>query len=436
MAVEWRRVVALPLTLLVVGNLQLIWGNAAAKVPCFFIFGDSLSDSGNNNGLLTLAKANYLPYGIDFPAGPTGRFTNGRTTVDLIGEHMGLESYIPPFAAARGPQILKGLNYASGSAGILDETGQHVGDRIPMDIQLNNHQTTVLRIGRMLGNETAGHLKRCLYSVYVGSNDYMINYYMPAFYPTSQAYSIEQFTDALIAQYSRQLMRLHSYGARKVVLFGLSPLGCLPILHLSTDKCADNINSALQLFNGRVKSLVDEFNKNLNDAKFIFINTFQIVSENLSALGTKMKKGPCCGVREMFCLPYTVPCTDRNGFAYWDNAHPTEVENKVLAGRAYSAQNPDDTYPMDISHLVEDTSTQPAGGGGSQVAGGEGASTAPPSGDVVEAGQGEGPGGTATTPTAINGWPFGTAAAASTRKLGLKCWGVVLAITYLSSLGV
>lgn len=56
------------------------------KVPCYFIFGDSYSDLGNNNGLITLAKANYPPYGVDFPGGiPTGRFTNGLNFVDYIG---------------------------------------------------------------------------------------------------------------------------------------------------------------------------------------------------------------------------------------------------------------------------------------------------------------------------------------------------------------
>ena len=56
------------------------------QVPCFFIFGDSLVDNGNNNGILTLARANYRPYGIDFTQGTTGRFTNGRTTVDVLGD--------------------------------------------------------------------------------------------------------------------------------------------------------------------------------------------------------------------------------------------------------------------------------------------------------------------------------------------------------------
>lgn len=44
-------------------------------------------DNGNNNGMLTLSRANYRPYGIDFPLGTTGRFTNGQTYVDALGKN-------------------------------------------------------------------------------------------------------------------------------------------------------------------------------------------------------------------------------------------------------------------------------------------------------------------------------------------------------------
>lgn len=55
------------------------------RVPCYFIFGDSVFDNGNNNVLNTSAKVNYSPYGIDFARGPTGRFSNGRNIPDIIG---------------------------------------------------------------------------------------------------------------------------------------------------------------------------------------------------------------------------------------------------------------------------------------------------------------------------------------------------------------
>lgn len=132
-------------------------GPLCQQVPCYFVFGDSLADNGNNNNLKTQAKVNYLPYGVDFPGGPTGRFTNGRNFADIIGnnqnnifymmfyvvstnifyclaeqinqyftgEFLGIKDYLPPFAASQGKNILNGVNYASGGCGILPETGRN-----------------------------------------------------------------------------------------------------------------------------------------------------------------------------------------------------------------------------------------------------------------------------------------------------------------------
>lgn len=81
-------VVFLGLFLLVVSTEEDVAGGRGRElVPALFIFGDSLIDNGNNNNLPSLARADYYPYGIDFPAGPTGRFSNGYTIVDEIGQY-------------------------------------------------------------------------------------------------------------------------------------------------------------------------------------------------------------------------------------------------------------------------------------------------------------------------------------------------------------
>lgn len=94
-----------------------------------FVFGSSLVDNGNNNFMdKSLAKANYLPYGIDFPFGPSGRFTNGKNVIDLLGQKLNFPSFIPPFSdpSTRGSRIIHGVNFASGASGILDETGSNI----------------------------------------------------------------------------------------------------------------------------------------------------------------------------------------------------------------------------------------------------------------------------------------------------------------------
>lgn len=138
----------------------LLWlGTCMAEtLSANFVFGDSLVEVGNNNYIASLSKANYIPNGIDFGM-PTGRYTNGRTIVDILGksfliiilssytfwdffpiklklpiypyvaisgEELGLKDYTPPYLAPRtsGPLLLRGVNYASGGGGILNETGK------------------------------------------------------------------------------------------------------------------------------------------------------------------------------------------------------------------------------------------------------------------------------------------------------------------------
>lgn len=64
--------------------------STAKRVPANFVFGDSLVEVGNNNYIASLSKCNYVPFGIDFGGRPTGRFTNGRTIVDIIGKFLSL----------------------------------------------------------------------------------------------------------------------------------------------------------------------------------------------------------------------------------------------------------------------------------------------------------------------------------------------------------
>jgi len=99
-----------------------------------FIFGDSLSDVGNNKYLSrSLAQASLPWYGIDFGNGlPNGRFTNGRTVADIIGDQTGLPrppAFLDPSLTA--DIILEnGVNYASGGGGILNETGSYFNSKV------------------------------------------------------------------------------------------------------------------------------------------------------------------------------------------------------------------------------------------------------------------------------------------------------------------
>ncbi|XP_073311889.1 GDSL esterase/lipase At5g45670-like [Primulina huaijiensis] len=339
---------------------------ADPQVPCYFIFGDSLVDNGNNNNIQSLARANYLPYGIDFPAGPTGRFSNGKTTVDVIAELLGFDDYIPPYATARGQQLLRGVNFASAAAGIRRETGQQLGARIDFSGQVNNYKNTVSQIVSILGDENtaANYLSKCIFSIGVGSNDYLNNYFMPNYYSTSRQYTPQQYADVLIQQYSQQLTTLYNFGARKFALIGIGQIGCSPnaLAQNSPDgtTCVQRINSANQIFNNKLKGLVGNLNQNTRDARFIYIDAYGIFQDLISSpasFGFRVTNAGCCGVGrnngQITCLPFQPACRNRNEYLFWDAFHPTEAANIVVGRRSYRAAKASDAYPYDISRLAQ-----------------------------------------------------------------------------------
>ncbi|PWZ16024.1 GDSL esterase/lipase [Zea mays] len=305
---------------------------AAPQVPCYFIFGDSLVDNGNNNFIVSMARANYPPYGIDFAGGPTGRFSNGLTTVDVIAKLLGFDDLVPPFSEASGQQLLRGANFASAAAGIREETGQQLGARISFSGQVQNYQAAVQEVVSILGDDeaaAAAHLGRCVFTVGMGSNDYLNNYFMPALYSTGSRYTPERYADALAEQYAGALRAMYRYGARKVALVGVGQVGCSPneLAQRSSDGVAcvelEQINGAVRMFNRRLVGLVDSFNRILPGAHFTYVNVYGIFEDIIKspgAHGLKVTNAGCCGVGrnngQVTCLPFQTPCGNRHEYLF------------------------------------------------------------------------------------------------------------------------
>lgn len=92
-----------------------------------------------------------------------------------------------------------------------------------MNEQLKNHFTTFLRIVQILKSKSAAkrYLGKCIYTVITGNNDYINNYFMPNFYPTSWLYNPQQFADVLVKQYSEQL-KVSNSNSQKCRMFSFS----------------------------------------------------------------------------------------------------------------------------------------------------------------------------------------------------------------------
>lgn len=252
---------------------------------------------------------------------------------------MGFENFIPPFATAKGEGVLQGVNYASGSAGLRDETGRNLGINIGLNQQLENHKITMSRIVNLLKDDklATDYLSKCLYTVGMGSNDYINNYFKPTFSSASRIFSPEQYATVLIKQYSQQLTTLYSLGARRVALSGLGPIGCTPDAIASQGTkgklCVMEVNNAVRIFNEKLMQLVDQLNETFKDAKFICLDNFGLLLQQIASLGTNFQITACCDVEKQtgLCVPNKAPCSTRQFSLFFDSFHPSEATNSVIA---------------------------------------------------------------------------------------------------------
>ncbi|KAM7520531.1 hypothetical protein LguiB_019493 [Lonicera macranthoides] len=347
-----------------------------------YIFGDSLVDAGNNNYLPTLSKANIKPNGIDFNASggnPTGRYTNGRTIGDIVGEELGQPNYAIPFLAPNttGRAILHGVNYASGGGGIMNATGRIFVNRLSMDIQVDYFNITRKQIDKLLGPSKAKEFitKKSIFSITIGSNDFLNNYLLPVLSIGARVTeSPDAFIDNLLSHLRGQLTRLYQLDARKFIIGNVGPIGCIPyqktINQLNEDQCVELPNKLALQYNARLKDLLASLNENLPGATFVHANVYDLVMEvisNYDKYGKYLYRDfneanrfvsasvACCGNGGQYagiipCGPTSSMCSDREKHVFWDPYHPSEAANLIIAKQLLDG-DPKYISPMTLRQL-------------------------------------------------------------------------------------
>ncbi|CAK9315193.1 unnamed protein product [Citrullus colocynthis] len=352
------------------GNNGVDGANKKVAVGASFIFGDSLVDAGNNNYLPTLSKANLRPNGIDYkPSGgnPTGRFTNGRTIGDIVGEELGIPNHAVPFLDpnATGKAILYGVNYASGGGGILNATGRIFVNRLGMDVQVDFFNVTRKEFDKLMGVAKAKEYigKRSIFSITIGANDFLNNYLLPLLSIGARiSQTPDSFIDDMISHLKNQLTRLYQMDARKFVVGNVGPIGCIPyqktINQLNEDQCVDLANKLALQYNAKLKDLLANLNKNLPSSTFVYANVYDLVMElivNYDNYGFKTASRACCGNGGQFagiipCGPQSSLCTERSRHVFWDPYHPSEAANLIIAKKLLDGDHKY-IFPLNLRQL-------------------------------------------------------------------------------------
>lgn len=253
----------------------------------FFVFGDSLSDTGN----LYKATLNQVP---PSPPYSNGRFSNGDLAVEILAKQLGI-----PFSLE--------TNFAIGGAR-TDRT--------------NTGDTDVLKFGGLLDEvdrfkteaKQLGAGAEDLYLVWAGGNDFLKL--------LGTAENPVDVVNAAVANIVSSVKQIAKSGAKNIVVVQNPNVGRVP-LSLQAGQL-QNLTALGTVFNAALETAIGGLQQSLKKKNLILTNLFSL-SENIA------QNPATFGLTNVTTPLIQNPTADPNQFFFWDDVHPTTKGHSIFA---------------------------------------------------------------------------------------------------------
>ncbi|CAI9087345.1 OLC1v1021396C2 [Oldenlandia corymbosa var. corymbosa] len=341
----------LPSLLLLRAKGQPMYDNTVAprnSVSAIFVFGDSTSDTGNNNYVSTTFKSNFPPYGRDFFNHiPTGRFTNGRLASDFIAKYVGIKEFVPPYLdpSIRNEDLITGVSFASAGSG-FDPLTPTLSNVISLSKQLEYFKVYQTKVAALIGeDQTQALIRNSLFLVSAGTNDFVVNYFAVPI--RRDNYTIAAYIDFCLGYVDQFMQGLWDLGARRIGVVGLPPMGCLPIVMtlysgsvIGKRNCLNSYSDIARNYNQKLQNQLGNMQTRFadNGSRIAYLDAYSPLEAMMSHAqdyGFDEVSSGCCGTGYLeasyLCNPRSYICPDASKYVFWDSIHPTEKTYYLLS---------------------------------------------------------------------------------------------------------
>ncbi|XP_031259323.1 acetylajmalan esterase-like [Pistacia vera] len=323
-------------------------------INTIYQLGDSISDTGNLIREKPQIACSRLPYGQYFFRNATGRCSDGLLIIDFFTISAALpflEPYLNPNPHTRD----SGLNFAVAGATALpahilaEKSVSSPVTNSSLDKQLD-WMFTYFNGSVCNTADCSKKLNKTLFMVgEIGGNDY--NY---ALFRGRSPEEVTLLVPDVVQAIKEAVTRVIGYGARRIVVPGNFPIGCLPsylTLFQTTDTaaydefhCVKELNNLAIYHNQHLQQALEELTKEHPNVAIVYgdyYNAYMWILQNVHSLGfdaTSVQKA-CCGVggeydftvSKMCGTPGVPVCANPLERISWDGIHSTHKANYLMA---------------------------------------------------------------------------------------------------------
>ena len=320
----WGRVLGLLFAVLMASAANAAQINYSA----IYVFGDSLSDTGNDFAATTaLHMVPAIPPSVTPHATYwQGRFSNGPVAVEYLWRILSRNNNAQLVPFVRNPSVDErtSVNFAFGGAGSGIQNATPTGFLVPGLVGQVGLYTTAL----------AGRKSRrdALFVVWSGSNDYLQN--------------ITHDPNVVVGNIATSIRSLYATGARYFLVPNLPDLGDAPLVKAQGG--AAQFTALSKSHNALLASRLSTLSSSLPGVKIVRLDVLAL-GQVLMSGGLINSEVPALaylspGTRAEDCLfRDPTPCVDVTQFGfiapflYWDVLHPTTLVHGVIGTAMYEA---------------------------------------------------------------------------------------------------
>lgn len=291
-----------------------------------YVFGDSLSDTGN----VFNASRQFL--GTGAPPSPyyEGRFSNGPVWIDYLAQKLNLTP--TPIAVLSNPQSSESsasdsVNFAYGGA--TTGTSSALNGAIP------GLQTQVSEFKQLLANQTPD--PNALFVIWMGANDYLSS--VDRANPNSR----EPDPSVPVQNITKAIESLYQSGARHFLVANLPDLGETPLAKQQGQTVVQTLNRLSDRHNQLLSQQLDQLQRTLPDLDLIRLDIGELYVQTSDKGEFSDLTTPC------YNRATGAVCAQPDRHLFWDNLHPTTAAHEQISDYALSLiDRPTATQPPSL----------------------------------------------------------------------------------------